>query len=95
MFNSSVEFKNFIENIIENIVDDVERNNLEYAKCRRYSIKNSEKYKEIISELPEEKRDFINEYNNNFCDMRSIEREEFYYRGGQDCIKFLKLFGLI
>ena len=45
MFDSSIEFKNFIENIIENILDDVMANNLEYAKYRRYFIKNFGKYK--------------------------------------------------
>ena len=95
MFDFSIEFKKFIENKIEEMIDDIERKNLEYAKYRRYSIKNYEKFVEAISKLPEEERNFINEYNNNSYDIRTIEREEFYYRGCRDCLKFLKLLGMI
>ena len=95
MFNSSIEFQRFMENKIEEILDDIERKNLEYEKYIRYSIENCEKFVEVINKLPEEERNFINEYNNNSYDMRSIEREEFYCRGAQDCVKFLKLFGMI
>ena len=95
MFDSSIEFKIFIEKKIEEILDDIERKNLEYAKYRRYSIENCKKFVEVINKLPEEERNFINEYNNNSYNMRSIEREEFYYRGCRDSIKFLKLLGMV
>ena len=95
MFDFSIEFKRFIENKIEEIIDDIERKNLKYAKYKRYSIENSKKYREVINKLPEEEREFINEYNNNSYDIRTIEREEFYYRGCRDCLKFLKLLGVI
>jgi len=94
MFDFSIEFKKFIENKIEEMIDDIERKNLEYAKYRRYSTKNYEKFVEAISKLPEEERNFINEYNNSY-DIRTIEREEFYYCGCRGCLKFLKLLGVI
>ena len=95
MFDSSIEFQRFMEIKIEKILDDIERKNLEYARYRMYSDKNCEKYVEIVSRLPEKERDFINEYGNNSYKMNVIERKEIYYRGYQDCMKFLKLFGMI
>lgn len=95
MSDFKTEFQGFIDDMLNDIIKDLEENDLKYAGYRMYIKENCDKVKEIIEKLPEDEREFLNEYESNYFNRVAAEQGEFYYRGFRDCVKLLKWLKMI
>jgi len=67
----------------------------EYNDWKKAQIELGEKYEAMLGELPHGDRELIENYIDNTTRITGREREWVYLQGFKDCIKLLRLFGVL
>lgn len=95
MDNLKTEFQDFMGCMIEDTLSELKA---EDAECGRRieNKKNSvKKIGEIFNKLPSEDKKFMESYEMDAFNIAAIEQRHLYKQGYLDCIKLLKILGVI
>ena len=84
-----------MDGLLDGIVTDLRRQNPEYKACREDEKNSVDKFEEVLDRLQKDDRDFIKKHEMNIFNISAIEQSYLYYRGYLDCIKLLKILGVI
>lgn len=85
----------FLEGQIENITHPMQKNDKNYAELLQELEKAGEVFQEVITELPKEKKDLLDDYISVIYSCQSYENKAFYLHGYKDCIKLLFFLDLL
>lgn len=85
----------FMDGMLDSVISDLEKKNREYKMCKKDERDNVDKFDEVVDRMPKEDRDFIKKHEMNVFNIAAAEQSYIYYRGSKDCIKLLKILGVI
>ena len=84
-----------MDGLLDGIVTDLRRQNPKYKACREDEKNSAYQFEEVLDRLPKEDRDFIKKHEMNIFNISAIEQSYIYYRGYVDCIKLIKVLGVL
>lgn len=95
MDSLKTEFDGFIRCMIEDTLSKLKNENMEYGKCRESEKNNVIKIREILNKLSSEDKKFMENHEMDLFNIAAIEQRHLYTKGYIDCIKLLKILGII
>ncbi len=95
MNNLKAEFFDFMSCMIEDTLSNLKSENEEYGRCMENKRNNVKKIGEILNKLPSEDKKFMESYEMDAFNIAAIEQRHLYKQGYMDCIKLLKILGVI
>lgn len=95
MDNLKAEFQDFMGCMIEDTLSKLKAENAEYGRYGENKRNSVKKIGEILNKLPSEDKKFMESYEMDLFNIAAIEQRHLYKRGYLDCIKLLKILGVI
>lgn len=95
MSDFELDVQDFMDGRLGEVISDLENKNREYEMCKKDEKDNADKFGEVVDRMPKEDRDFIKKHERNVFNIAAAEQSYIYYRGYKDCVKLLKILGVI
>ena len=95
MDNLKSGFHDFTISMIEDTLSELKAKNTEYGRCMENKKNSVKKIGEILNKLPSEDKKFMESYEMDVFNIAAIEQRHLYKKGYLDCIKLLKVLGII
>ena len=95
MDNFKSSYTDFLSSMIEDTLYDLNLENTEYRKCRENERNNVEIIEAILNKLPAEDKEFMEEHEMDIFHISVFEQSQLYKQGYIDCVKLLKILGVI
>ncbi|MEI3542115.1 MAG: hypothetical protein V8P98_04845 [Acutalibacteraceae bacterium] len=95
MSDFELDVQDFMDGRLDDVISDLEKKNPEYKECKKDEKKSVDKFGEVIDRMPKEDQDFIKKHEMNVFNIMAMEQSYVYYRGYKDCVKLLKILGVI
>ncbi len=95
MSDFELDVQDFMDGRLDDVISDLEKKNPEYKECKKDEKKSVDKFSEVIDRIPKEDQDFIKKHEMNVFNIMAMEQSYVYYRGYKDCVKLLKILGVI
>ncbi len=95
MSDFELDVQDFMDGRLDDVISDLEKKNPEYKECKKDEKKSVDKFSEVIDRMPKEDQDFIKKHEMNVFNIMAMEQSYVYYRGYKDCVKLLKILGVI
>lgn len=95
MSDFELDVQDFMDGMLDGVISDLEKKNREYEMCKKDERDNVDKFDEVVDRMPKEDRDFIKKHEMNIFNIAAAEQSYVYYRGYKDCVKLLKILGVI
>ncbi len=89
------EFQDFMRCMIEDTLSNLKAEDAEYGSCRENERNNVKKIGEIFNKLSSDDKKFMENHEMNVFNITAIEQRHLYKQGYIDCIKLLKILGII
>lgn len=85
----------FMSNMIEDTLSNMNLENTEYRRCRENEKNNMKTISTILNKLSAEDKEVINRHEMDISHISAFEQSYLYKQGYIDCIKLLKILGVI
>ncbi len=85
----------FMSNMIEDILSNLNLENTEYRKCRENERNNVKTTSAILNKLSTEDKKIMNKHEMDIFHILAFEQSYLYKQGYIDCIKLLKILGVM
>ena len=95
MSDFELDVQDFMDGRLDDVISDLEKKNPEYKECKKDEKKSVDQFGEVIDRMPKEDQDFIKKHEMNVFNIMAMEQSYVYYRGYKDCVKLLKILGVI
>ncbi len=95
MDNLKAEFQEFMSCMIEDTLSNLKAEDAEYGSCRENERNNVKKIGEILNKLPSDDKKLMENHEEDVFNIAAIEQRHLYKQGYIDCIKLLKILGII
>ncbi len=95
MDNLKAEFQDFMGCMIEDTLSRLNAEDAEYGSCRENERNNVKKIGEILNKLPSDDKKLMENHEEDVFNIAAIEQRHLYKQGYIDCIKLLKILGII
>lgn len=95
MDNLKAEFQDFMSCMIEDTLLRLKTEDSEYGRHMENKKNSVKKIGEILNKLPSEDKKFMESYEMDVFNIAAIEQRHLYKQGYLDCIKLLKVLGII
>ena len=95
MNNLKTEFQDFMGCMIEDTLSELKAEDAEYKRHMENKRNSVKKIGEILNKLPSEDKKFMEGYEMDLFNIAAIEQRHLYKQGYLDCIKLLKVLGII
>ena len=95
MSDFELDVQDFMDGMLDDVISDLEKKKPEYKACKKDERDNVDKFDEVVDSMPKEDRDFIKKHEMNIFNIMAMEQSYVYYRGYKDCVKLLKILGVI
>ena len=95
MDNLKAEFQDFMGCMIEDTLSRLNAEDAEYGRCRENTQNNVKKIGEIFNKLPSDDKKFMENHEMDVFRIAAIEQNHLYKQGYLDCIKLLKILGVM
>ncbi len=95
MDNLKSGFHDFMISMIEDTLSELKAKNTEYGRHMENKKNSVKKIGEILNKLPSEDKKFMESYEMDVFNIAAIEQRHLYKQGYLDCIKLLKVLGII
>lgn len=95
MDNLKAEFQDFMSCMIEDTLLRLKTEDSEYGRHMENKKNSVKKIGEILNKLPSEDKKFMESYEMDVFNISAIEQRHLYKKGYLDCIKLLKVLGII
>lgn len=89
------EFQDFMRCMIEDTLSNLKAEDAEYGSCRENERNNVKKIGEIFNKLSSDDKKFMENHEMDVFRIASIEQNHLYKQGYLDCIKLLKILGVM
>lgn len=89
------EFQDFMRCMIEDTLSNLKAEDAEYGSCRENERNNVKKIGEIFNKLSSDDKKFMENHEEDVFNIAAIEQRHLYKQGYIDCIKLLKILGII
>ncbi len=95
MWTLKQNFREFMDGMLDNIISDLESRSPEYKAYKKNESGNIDKFDEMIGRMSKEDIDFLKKHEMNVFNISTAEQSYIYYRGYKDCVRLLKIIGVI
>ncbi len=95
MWTLKQNFREFMDGMLDDIISDLENKSPEYKACKKDESDNIDKFDEMIGRMSKEDIDFLKKHEMNVFNISAAEQSYIYYRGYKDCVRLLKIIGVI
>lgn len=95
MDNFKSAYTDFMSNMIEDTLSNLNLENTEYRRCRENEKNNMKAISTILNKLSVEHKEVINRHEMDIFHISAFEQSYLYKQGYIDCIKLLKILGVI
>ncbi len=85
----------FMSSMIEDTLSNLKLENTEYRKCRENERNNVKTIATILNKLSAEDKEVINKHETDILHISAFEQLYLYKQSYVDCIKLLKILGVI
>ncbi len=95
MDNFKSAYTDFMSNMIEDTLSNLKLENTEYRKCQENERNNVKTVAVILNKLSAEDKEIMNKHEMDIFHISAFEQSYLYKQGYIDCIKLLKILGVM
>ncbi len=95
MSDFELDVQDFMDGRLGEVISDLENKNPEYKAFKKDEKNSVDKFDEVVDRMQKDDRDFIKKHERNVFNIAAAEQSYIYYRGYKDCVKLLKILGVI
>ena len=95
MDNFKSAYTDFMSNMIEDTLSNLKLENTEYRKCQENERNNVKTVAAILNKLSAEDKEIMNKHEMDIFHISAFEQLYLYKQGYIDCIKLLKILGVM